>query len=96
VNVVRPPRSTVRSELLDRAPPSISDGDPSAAVTGTVPGLTTVTTESASALPTDKFIEAVTIRRGWYKRKLGKALSRMQSILEEDMDRGARATVAGL
>ena len=55
-----------------------------------------VTTESASALPTDKFIEAVTIRRGWYKRKLGKALSRMQSILEEDMDRGARATVAGL
>ena len=55
-----------------------------------------VTTESASALPTDKFIEAVTIRRGWYKRKLGKALSRMQSILEEDMDRGARATVGGL
>ena len=55
-----------------------------------------VTTESEPALPTDKFIEAVTRRRGWYKRKLGKALSRMQSILEEDMDRGARATVGGL
>jgi hypothetical protein len=55
-----------------------------------------VTTESASALPTDKFIEAVTIRRGWYKRKLGKALSRMQEILEEDSGRGARATVGGL
>jgi uncharacterized protein YndB with AHSA1/START domain len=55
-----------------------------------------VTTESRSALPTDKFIEAVTNRRGWYKRKLGKALSRMQSILEEDSGRGARATVGGL
>src|SRR3954471_1101115 len=55
-----------------------------------------VTTESEPALPTDKFIEAVTMRRGWMKRRLGKALSRMQSILEEDMDRGARATVGGL
>jgi uncharacterized protein YndB with AHSA1/START domain len=55
-----------------------------------------VTTESRPALATDKFMEAVTNRRGWYKRKLNKALSRLQSILEEDMDRGARATVAGL
>jgi uncharacterized protein YndB with AHSA1/START domain len=55
-----------------------------------------VTTESESALPTDKFIEAVTRRRGWYKRRLGKSLLRLQSILEEGIDRGARATVGGL
>src|SRR4051795_11501002 len=55
-----------------------------------------VTTESEPALPTDKLMEAVTRRRGWYKRRLGKALSRMQSILEEGLDRGARATVGGL
>jgi uncharacterized protein YndB with AHSA1/START domain len=55
-----------------------------------------VTTESEPALPTDKFMEAVTRRRGWYKRRLGKSLRRLQSILEEGMDRGARATVGGL
>jgi uncharacterized protein YndB with AHSA1/START domain len=55
-----------------------------------------VTTESEPALPTDKFMEAVTRRRGWYKRRLGKALHRLQSILEENLDRGARATVGGL
>jgi uncharacterized protein YndB with AHSA1/START domain len=55
-----------------------------------------VTTESVPALPTDKFIEAVTNRRGWYKRKLSKSLARIQSILEEDTDRGARATVGGV
>jgi uncharacterized protein YndB with AHSA1/START domain len=55
-----------------------------------------VTTESEPALPTDKFIEAVTRRRGWTKRGLGKALRRLQSILEEDIGRGKRATVGGL
>src|ERR1700754_4983100 len=55
-----------------------------------------VTTEAELQLPTDKLMEAVTRRRGWTKRKLGRALSRMQSILEEDLDRGARATVGGL
>ena len=55
-----------------------------------------VSTESEPALPTDKFIEAVTRRRGWTKRGLGKALRRMQSILEEDIDRGKRATIGGL
>ena len=55
-----------------------------------------VSTESEPALPTDKLMEAVTNRRGWTKRALGKALRRMQSILEEDMDRGRRATVGGL
>jgi uncharacterized protein YndB with AHSA1/START domain len=55
-----------------------------------------VTTESEPALPTDKAMEAVTRRRAWMKRSLGKALSRLQSILEEDLDRGKRATVGGL
>ncbi|HWK25665.1 MAG TPA: SRPBCC family protein [Solirubrobacter sp.] len=55
-----------------------------------------VTTESEPALPTDKLMEAVTRRRGWTKRSLGKSLTRLQSILEEDLDRGTRATVGGL
>jgi uncharacterized protein YndB with AHSA1/START domain len=55
-----------------------------------------VTTESVPALPTDKLFEALTGRRGWFKRKLKRSLGRLQSILEEDYDRGARATVGGL
>ena len=55
-----------------------------------------VTTESEPGLPTDKFMEAVTGRRGWMKRNLRKALHRMQSILEENHDRGPRVTVGGL
>lgn len=55
-----------------------------------------VTTESEVQLPTDKFVEAVTGRRGWMKRRVGKALRRLQSILEEDHDRGTRVTVGGL
>jgi uncharacterized protein YndB with AHSA1/START domain len=55
-----------------------------------------VTTESEPALPSDKLMEALTRRRGWTKRGLSKALRRMQSILEEDLDRGKRATVNGL
>jgi uncharacterized protein YndB with AHSA1/START domain len=55
-----------------------------------------VTSESVPALPTDKLMEAVTRRRRWFKRGQRKALRRMQSILEEDIGRGARATVGGL
>jgi uncharacterized protein YndB with AHSA1/START domain len=55
-----------------------------------------VTSESEPALPTDKMMEAITRRRRWFNRGQRKALRRMQSILEEDMDRGARATVGGL
>jgi uncharacterized protein YndB with AHSA1/START domain len=55
-----------------------------------------VTSESVPALPTDKLMEAVTRRRRWFKRGQRKALRRMQSILEEDVGRGARATVGGL
>jgi uncharacterized protein YndB with AHSA1/START domain len=55
-----------------------------------------VTTESEPALPTDRMMEALTRRRSWAKRGLRRSLSRLQSILEEDYDRGARATVGGL
>jgi uncharacterized protein YndB with AHSA1/START domain len=33
--------------------------------------------------------------RAWMKRKLGKAMRRLRSILEEDHGRGRRATIAG-
>ena len=55
-----------------------------------------VMTETEPALPTDKFIEGVTGYRGWMKRNVRKSVRRLQSILEENTDRGARATVAGL
>jgi len=59
-----------------------------------------ITTESTPKLPTDRFIEAVTARRVWFKRNLKKALSRLQGILEDNdeqkTDRGVRATVGGL
>jgi uncharacterized protein YndB with AHSA1/START domain len=62
------------------------------------PNATTVevTTESEPALPTDRLMEALTRRRGWSRRGLKRSLRRLQSILEEDHDRGARATVGGL
>ena len=52
--------------------------------------------ESEPVLPTDRIVEALSGQRGWFKRKLRKALSRLQAILEENEDRGARATVAGV
>jgi uncharacterized protein YndB with AHSA1/START domain len=52
--------------------------------------------ETEPPLATDRFIEAVSGRRGWFRRNAGKALRRLQSILEENRDRGARATIAGL
>jgi uncharacterized protein YndB with AHSA1/START domain len=55
-----------------------------------------VTTETEPALPTDRIMEAVMLKRGWTKGRLRKALSRLQSILEEDLDRGKRVTVGGL
>jgi uncharacterized protein YndB with AHSA1/START domain len=55
-----------------------------------------VTTEAEVHMATDKFLNAVLRRRGWLKRGLRKGLRRMQSILEEDLDRGKRATVGGL
>ena len=52
--------------------------------------------ESEPAFPTDRLVEALSGQRGWFKRKLRKAMSRLQAILEENEDRGARATVAGV
>jgi uncharacterized protein YndB with AHSA1/START domain len=52
--------------------------------------------ETEPALPTDRIVEALTGQRGWFKRKLGKAMRRLQAILEENEDRGARVTVAGV
>ena len=53
------------------------------------------TTEIEPKLPTDRFMEAFGLRR-WSKRGGRRALQRLQSILEEDLDRGKRATVAGV
>ena len=55
-----------------------------------------VRTETEPALITDRLMEGVMFKRGWTKRKLHKALSRLQSILEENIDRGRRVTVGGL
>ena len=52
--------------------------------------------ETEPPLATDRLVEKLSGRRGWFKRNAGKALRRMRSILEENRDRGARATVAGL
>jgi uncharacterized protein YndB with AHSA1/START domain len=52
--------------------------------------------EAEPALRSDKIMEILSGQRGWFKRKVRKALRRLQAILEEGMDRGARATVGGL
>ncbi len=52
--------------------------------------------ETEPPLPTDRLVDALSGRRRWYRRNGGKALRRLQSILEENRDRGARATVGGL
>jgi uncharacterized protein YndB with AHSA1/START domain len=58
--------------------------------------LVELTTETEPALLTDRLFEALTRRRAWTRRRLKRSLSRLQSILEEDHDRGRRATVAGV
>jgi hypothetical protein len=52
--------------------------------------------ETTPPLPTDRLVEGMSGRRRWAKRNGGKALRRLRSILEENKDRGARATVGGL
>jgi len=54
------------------------------------------TVESEPPLPTDRIMEAISGQRGWFKRNVRKAMRRLQAILEENEDRGARATAAGL
>jgi uncharacterized protein YndB with AHSA1/START domain len=62
------------------------------------PGSTRVElmTESEPPLPTDRLLEAISGYRGWMKRNTARALRRLQAILEENEDRGRRATVAGI
>ena len=52
------------------------------------------TLETEPKLFSDRFLESLG-GRPWMKRKLGKAMRRMRSILEEDYDRGTRPTIAG-
>lgn len=55
--------------------------------------------ETEPALATDRIMEALSGRRGWFKRGSRKALKRLRAILEEgpaSKRRGERATVAGL
>jgi len=48
--------------------------------------------ETQPPLLSDRIMEA--LARPWYRRNMGKALRRLRSILEEDRDRGRRATLA--
>jgi uncharacterized membrane protein len=52
-----------------------------------------VTYQSEPKFPSDRLLER--IAGGWTKRKHRKAMRRLQSILEEDYDRGKRPTIAG-
>jgi uncharacterized protein YndB with AHSA1/START domain len=53
-------------------------------------------TEIEAPLPTDRAFEALAGTRRFFRRGARRALKRLQSILEENRDRGARATIAGL
>jgi uncharacterized protein YndB with AHSA1/START domain len=52
------------------------------------------TLETKPKLLSDRLMEKLG-GRGWFKRKNGKALRRLRAILEEDLDRGQRATISG-
>lgn len=49
--------------------------------------------ETQPATLSDRLMELVAGRR-WWRRKLGRALRRLQAIFEEDRARGRRATIA--
>jgi uncharacterized protein YndB with AHSA1/START domain len=51
------------------------------------------TFETEPATFADRILESFGVR-GWLKRKNTKAMRRLRSILEEDFDRGKRATIA--
>ena len=53
-----------------------------------------LTTETIPALPSDRLMEALGARR-WTRRQNRRALRRLRSILEQDVGRGQRPTVAG-
>jgi uncharacterized protein YndB with AHSA1/START domain len=52
--------------------------------------------ETEPPLPTDRIVEAISGRRGWFKRGARRSLKRLRSRLEEGSARSARATVSGL
>jgi len=54
-----------------------------------------LTVETEPGLPTDKLMEAVTLTRGFHRRRWGKAMRRLRSILEDGEERGTAASVAG-
>jgi hypothetical protein len=54
-----------------------------------------LTVDTQPGLPTDRLMEAVTGTHGFHKRRWNKALRRLRSILEDDEERGTRATIAG-
>lgn len=54
----------------------------------------TFTSETEPKTLSDKFLESLGVR-GMIKRKNAKAMRRLRSILEEDHDRGVRASVSG-
>ena len=49
--------------------------------------------ETLPVKPSDRFMELIAGRGRW-RRKLSRSLRRLQAILEEDRDRGRRATIA--
>lgn len=51
--------------------------------------------ESQPALPTDRAMEIVLGARSFARSRHKRALRRLRSILEEDRERGARATISG-
>lgn len=54
-----------------------------------------LTAESEPVFPSDRIWEPMG-RSRWFKRRAGKSLRRLRTILEEGVGRGRRATVAGL
>lgn len=50
--------------------------------------------ESEPAMPSDRLFDPLG-GRGWFRRRAGRGLRRLRSILEEGHDRGRRATVGG-
>ncbi len=50
-----------------------------------------VTFETEPKYPSDRLHD----RRAFYRRRLGKGLGRLRTILEDDYDRGKRASIAG-
>jgi hypothetical protein len=51
--------------------------------------------ETAPKLPTDRLMEAVTFTKAYHRRRWGKAMRRLRSILEDGEERGKAATISG-